>query len=527
MKRFAVAARPRPEVTAVAVFALFAAALYVLHPPAAPDLAAQVARVDAARSGAFLWWTGWFGGLQLPAYSALAPIIMAWMGVAAAAALAALGVSGLGFSLFREARRPIAGVAVLSIAAFADIFAGRVTFALGAAAAVASIVLIRRQATIFAVLVGCLSFLLAPLAGLFLGLCALAVAIAEPERRRAAGAVSIALLGAGAVQVLAFPGGGEMPYPWLHMVIALIMITAVAIVCPSRTIRTGCAVVGAATILFYLVPSPVGTNVVRMSWLVCAPVVAACARLKRVPAVLLVAALAVWPALDLGIQLSRADSPASQASFFTPLVTAWRAQAAAAGSQAGGERVELVDPASQWGAAYVAPEVPIARGWDRPTDRADNALFYDGTLTSASYDSWLHEMSVGWVALPIGVSLDYASKAEAAIVQQQPAYLRPVWHNASWQLYRVIDAQPIVTGATLIESNERGITFHAAKAGTVDLKVRYSPYLQLSTDRVKVPACVTNGQPWTHVTVTSPGTYTLGARFATKSGHHPTTCVSL
>lgn len=511
---FSPAVISRRRAIVVAVVALAGAILYVAHPPAVPDLAAQVARVKAARSGAVLWWSGWFGGVQLADYSALSPMLMARIGVAFAAALAALGVTGLGFAVFRDARRPLAGVVILGVAAFSDVLAGRVTFALGAAAAVASLALIRRRSPIPALVLGVLSFLFSPLAALFLGIAALAVAIGEPTHRRTATWLAAALVAAGAVQMIVFPGAGEMPYPWWHMAISFVEITAVAIVCPNRTIRIGCAIAAAATVFFFLVPSPVGTNMVRLSWLVAAPMVAASARLPRIPLVALVLALAVWPAIDLGIQLDKAASPASRSAFFTPLVQAWRQQAAAVGPSHTGERVELVDPASHWGAAYVAPIVPIARGWDRPTDRADNALFYDGSLTSASYADWLHQSSVGWVALPKGVGLDYASKAEAAIVASHPAYLRQVWHNSSWQLFRVVGAQPIVRGADIVSANESGVTFSSDHVGEVDLAVRWSPYLALDSDGQQVDACVTNRGSWTRVEVPRPGTYTLAAHLA-------------
>jgi len=47
-------------------FILLAAVLfsvYLINPPNVPDLAAQTARAEAAKDGAYLWWTGWFGGL--------------------------------------------------------------------------------------------------------------------------------------------------------------------------------------------------------------------------------------------------------------------------------------------------------------------------------------------------------------------------------------------------------------------------------------------------------------------------------
>ena len=52
-------------------------ALYLLAPPRVPDLAAQVARTELVhRVGLTVWWQGWFGGLHLPTYSALSPMVM-------------------------------------------------------------------------------------------------------------------------------------------------------------------------------------------------------------------------------------------------------------------------------------------------------------------------------------------------------------------------------------------------------------------------------------------------------------------
>lgn len=514
----------RPKSTAVAAAAVVVAAVYIAHPPAVPDLAAQVARVDAARSGAFLWWTGWFGGVQLPAYSALSPLVMAGIGVGLAAALAALTATVVGFSLCRDTRRPLAGAAALSVSAFADIFAGRVTFALGAAAAICAVELIRRRWTIPAAGAGLLAFLFSPLAGLFLGMIAFAVALTDSSRRRAGIAVAATLAVAAVVEAIAFPGQGQMPYPWWHMAIAVASIAAVGMVCPNRTVRVTCVVVAAGTVLFFLVPSPVGTNIVRMTWLAAAPTVAAMGQLRRLTTLALVLALAVWPAIDLGVQLDRADSPAAHASFYAPVVAAWRTQAADQKPQAAGERVEVINTATQWAAAYVAPIVPMARGWDRPTDRADNALFYNGTLTNASYHAWLLNMSVGWVALPRHVPLDYASVAEAAIVQSRPAYLRPVWHSASWDLYRVRGARPLVHAARLVGVNTQSLTFFASAAGTVDVRERWSPYLRLLSGQHVVSACIADTHPWTRVTVPAPGTYTLAARFDPDPGGATASC---
>jgi hypothetical protein len=510
--------------TAVVLTAAAVAVLYVVHPPAAPDLAAQVARVDAVRSGAFLWWNGWFGGLQLPAYSALAPLVMAKFGVGLAAALAALACTGFGTSLLRHAPRPQAGAIGLGVAAFADVYAGRVTFALGAAAAVGCMALIRRRSAVLATPAALLTFLFSPLAGLFLGLVALGAAIASPQWRRAGAAVASILVAAAVVETLMFPGQGQMPYPWWHMAIAVVTIGVVAAVCPDRTVRAVCAVVAAATLLFFFVPSPVGTNMMRLCWLGAAPTVAAMGRLRRLPSIVLVAALAIWPAIDLGIQLHRADSPASQAAFYSPLVSAWRQQTGGESPRASGERIEVINPTSQWAAAYVAPLVPIARGWDRPTDRADNSLFYDGTLTAESYHRWLLDSSVGWVALPLQVPLDYASVAEATIVRTHPGYLEPVWSTKQWALYRVIGARSIVRGAKLLRVTSTSLTFSSAAAGNVEVNERWSRYLRLVTPQGVVRTCIAARGAGTLVEVPGPGTYGLEAHFDADLGGGRKTC---
>ena len=65
-----------------------------------------------------------------------------------------------------------------------------------------------------------------------------------------------------------------------------------------------------------------------------------------------------------------------------------------------------------WEAAYVAPYFPLARGWERQLDTANNALFYvPGRLNDRTYRAWLFANGVRFVALP-DVPLDYAALAE-------------------------------------------------------------------------------------------------------------------
>ena len=80
----------------VAVALAFGAVLvgYLLAPPRVPDLAAQVARTELVhRVGLTVWWQGWFGGLHLPTYSALSPMVMSVLTPPLTGALAAVAAA--------------------------------------------------------------------------------------------------------------------------------------------------------------------------------------------------------------------------------------------------------------------------------------------------------------------------------------------------------------------------------------------------------------------------------------------------
>lgn len=497
--------------------------LYLLNPPNVPDLAAQTARAQAARDGAYLWWTGWFGGLTLPTYSVASPVVMGYLGVGLSAALAGVVACAGAPALFAGTRRPRAGAAVFSVGVFLNVLGGRVTFALGLAAAVVAATFLRRRQGWWAGTAAVGACLFSPLAGLWLGLVAVTVAIADPTRRRVALGVSGALLAAVVALAGVFTGGGTMQYPLWHVALGLIGVAGVSLACPSRLVRVGAAVFGSATIAFAIMPTAVGTNMTRLLWLTAAPALVAMGApwLRRAALATLALGGLIWPATDLGIQLARAASPQASPDYYASLVTQLQQRSDAAGTAALGQRVEIVDPASHWSAAYVAPTVPIARGWDRQADRAANPMFYDGSLTSASYQAWLSDLAVRWVALPTEASLDYAARAEADLVRSGLPYLRSLWRDQSWELFAVVNDQPLVRGAQLLDLDAAKITFRAARAGTVQMQIRWSPVLTLTAPNGPAPGCVHARGEWTAVEVDEPGTYTLVSRLplARESAH--------
>ena len=498
-------------------FLLLAAVLFGLYwidPPNVPDLAAQTARAEAAKDGAYLWWTGWFGGLMMPSYSVFSPWIMAQLGIGLSAAVAGIAACAAAPTLFEGTRRPRAGAAIFGVGIFLNVLGGRVTFALGFAAAVIAAALLRRRLGGWAAGAGVVACLLSPLAGLWLGLIAVTVAIVDPSRRRAAIASSAALIAVAGVLAGVFHNSGPMAFPLWHAALALAAVVTVLLVCPDRAVRVGALVFGAAVLAFALVPTAVGTNMMRLVWLTAGPAIVAtgAVQLRRGGVAVLSVGALLWPGVDLSLELAKASSPAASPGYYQPLVERVQQLATAAGPAAAGQRLEMIDPASHWSAAYVAPSVPIARGWDRQADRSANPLFYDGSLNADTYRAWLDDLAVRWVALPIEGSLDYAAKAEADLIRSGLPYLQPVWTNETWQLFQVLDDTPLVRGAQVIDIDASEVTFFAPDAGPVHLQIRWSPMLTLTDATGEVAGCVRERGEWTTVELDGPGTYTLASK---------------
>jgi hypothetical protein len=489
---------------------------YLLWAPQAPDLAAQVARARVIQDGGITsWWTGWFGGLSLPNYSVLIPSSMAVLGVRVTGLIAVVVGAAATTILTRGALRPRAGAIAFAIAGVADLLDGRVTFAAGLAMAAWALIAVRSHRAIPALLLAVGSYLASPLAGLFLGMILVAVAIADGTRRRCAVAAAGGLLALGGGMAIFFPGTGTMPFRWLDAIPAGLCSAVVAIFCTNRLVRTATAVVLIAIPFFLVVPSAVGANITRLAWVCAVPIVVACAPAPRRLLIVVVAALAAWPVGDLVGQLRSSSGSSAQAAYYQPLRTQLKSELRAAGPAAVGQRVEVVDTANHWGSAYLST-LSLARGWDRQADDAYNPIFYDnGALTAASYLQWLDSLAVGWVALP-AAPLDYASVAEGQLIRGGLDYLQLTWSTSQWRLYRVVDSQPLVRGALVRSVDSGGVVLTSPRGGTVSTRIRWSPYLTLSTPGSDTPvssSCVLDSGGWANIVIPRAETVELSSHF--------------
>jgi hypothetical protein len=492
-------------------------AVYLLAPPRVPDLAAQVARTDVVhRVGLTVWWQGWFGGLHLPTYSALSPMVMSMLTPPLTGALAAVAAAAAMSRMLRSSLRPTAGMIAFLITDTANLVDGRITFGVGLATGLWCLAIMQEGSSRSRVgttgLLAVLTCLASPLAGLFLAMATVTRLLVERAPVRDYIAVLLLVAGSLAATGALFPGVGSMPFEPVTALPALGCTVGIATLCREPGIRVGALVYLMMLVGFLAYPGAVGMNVTRLAWIFTVPLVVAWAPLQRGTVAVLALAAALLPAIDLGRQLAAASDPSSRSEFCRPLVAALAADQAARPHTLG-QRVEVVDTRNHWAAAQIAGHHALARGWERQADRANNPLFYaKGAIDPASYHAWLSELAVGWVAVP-AAELDYASVSEAELVSTGLPYLHAIWSNENWTLYRVLNAPGLATPGSVLEIDDRGLTI-AARATTVRLALRWSPYLVVTTASGRpVPGCVGERDGWTYINVPARGTYRVVADF--------------
>jgi hypothetical protein len=458
---------------------LLAAALgaaYLVVDPRSADLAAQEYR---AGLGLVVWDDGWYAGHHMPAYSVLFPLLAALLGPALTGVLAVVGATAaferLAHDRFGDQAR--AGALWFAVGSATLLLSGRLTFALGLAFALAAVLAAERGRPGLAVGAGVVASVTSPVAGAFLALAAAAWWVVArgwaPVALAAAGIVPTAAL------TVAFPEGGTFPFATLSFWPALAALAATALALPrdERVLRAGAALYGAAMLASFLLDTPMGGNVVRLGALCAGPVLAG-ALWGRRP--LLLAALALpllwWQwAAAVGDVARAAGDVSVHAAYYAPLLRELRARTGAAA------RLEIPFTANHWETRWVAPQVPLARGWERQLDVARNALFYDGRpLTAARYRRWLDANAIAWVALP-DAPLDRSARAEAALLRAGLPYLHEVWHDRHWRLFAVRAPAPLVTGpATLTRLGGDEIALRAHAPGVVGVRTSFSPYWRLA-----------------------------------------------
>lgn len=474
-----------------------------------PDWPAQEFRAwSAAHYGLTAWTNLWYGGQALPGYSLIYPVIGGAVGAGWTGLLAVVAASVGAGRLAPDRGRAVAAGFDLSVVFVlgCDLVIGQLPYLLGVAFGVWAVWAARARHPWPAAVLAVAASVASPLAGVFVVLAVPALACALGWRRAAP--LTGAVVGIGASAVL---GGSGGPFPFeawgLGCVVAFSVLAFVLTTHHDRPVRmlAGCYLL--AAMLSFMLPNPVGGNLVRLGQLVALPVlwhVLPALRVRRrallVPVLVLAA---VWPAWPAASSIGRgAADPSRLPGYYASLLGFLSHQDRTAG------RLEVVFTREHWEALWVAQAFPIARGWERQTDLAVNGVLYE-PLTAASYRDWLDRNAVSLVALP-DAPIDYGGRAEANLLRHPPAYLIPVWHDRNWQVWRVRDARPLVSGAARVDAfGPASFTLTFAHPGSAVVRIRASGMWTITSGA----GCVrpTPGG-WLEITATSATTITLRAR---------------
>jgi hypothetical protein len=473
------------------------AVLWLVLAPRTPDLAAQVFRAEHFRDHGFAVVNlQWYGGHHMPSYSLLFPPLAALLGERVVGALAAVACAALFAALAREhfGERATAGVLLFAAGTTAELLIGRLTFVLGTAVALAALLAVQRRRPGLAVLLAVATTAASPVAALFLAMAALVV----PRP-----AVAAAALGSAVALALAFASGGAQSWGGRSFALVLAAALLVAVLLPRHetVLRRGAVVYAAASVVAFVLSTPMGSNATRVAALLAAPLLVCALPGRRRPALIVAAAvpLLVYQWWGPVREVAKHDASAT-AAYHAPLVAELERR--------GAQRVEVPFTRMHWESVHVALRVPLARGWEAQLDRARNPLFHEPGLTAGRYRRWLRDNAVGYVALP-DVALDPAGRAEGRLVARGVDGLDEVWRNAHWRLYRVAGARSVGARTT-----PTSFTVTARRAGRTVVRVRHSRYWRAA----RGAACLTRARgDWTEVRARRPGTIEVEARLDQRS----------
>jgi hypothetical protein len=509
--------RPNLKRLAPTLVAAVLATVYVIVSPPSFDLAAHLLRAKLFRAEGFgLWNNWWYAGHHTLGYSVLFPPLEALTSPQLVAGLAAVGTAAAFEVLARRhfGERAWLGSLWFGAATATNLYTGRLAFAFGLLPAVLAMLALQAKRPYLATTAAVATALASPVAALFAALGGAAHAIGSyiTDRRLKAILPGVATVVGAILPVaalaIAFPEGGSEPFTFATLwPVALIAgVTFVAVPSTEPTLRAAVLLYGLGCVAAYAVKSPIGSNAARLAALVAGPL-AALLWFKRHPSWLLAAALPLayvqWQAPVRDVNRS-ANDPSVSASYYRPLL-------AFLDRQAGPPfRVEIPFTKFHWETYDVAPYFALARGWERQLDIKYNQLFYNGTLTPARYLAWLHELAVRFVGVS-DARLDFSAEKETQLIDRGLPYLELVLRTKHWRVYAVRDPTPIVSGdATLTQLSAGSLTLTARRAGTVDVRVRFTPYWTIAEGS----GCVEPAGDFTALQLRKPGRVHLAISFA-------------
>jgi hypothetical protein len=274
----------------------------------------------------------------------------------------------------------------------------------------------------------------------------------------------------------------------------------------ERVLRAAALLYALATIASYVLDTPMGGNVTRLGAIAAGPLLACTLwpRHARLLALLAIPLLYWQWSAPIRDWHRGSNDPSVDKAYYADVRSYFKSAA-----EESPIRIEVPFTANHWEARWLGSAVPLARGWERQLDLKYNDVFYEGKLTAARYRAWLDEAGVSFVALP-DAALDGSAKAEAALIRGGLGYLHEVYDNPHWRVFVVDDAAPLATGGRLTQLGTDDFTIAMPSAGTAHVRVRFTPYWQVSSGR----GCVRRDGDWTAVTTKRPGILRVSIGFS-------------
>ncbi|MEV0256598.1 hypothetical protein AB0H82_20360 [Streptomyces sp. NPDC050732] len=485
------------------------------------DLAAQEAWARfASEHGTAAYNLFWYGGMHTANYSLISPYLMAALGVKTVTAVSGIAGAWLVAVLIERTgiSRPLWPAVLASLAVWCNVASGRTTFALGLAFGLAAcLALVGRRRTVAAVACAALATMGSPVAGLFLVVAGAGYFFVRDWVRSAALILPPFLVVAATTVLFPFTGEHLMPFDRIFPPVLFSLALIVAGPREWRVLRWGAGVYAAGTVLTYLIPSPIGTNVERLAELVGPAVLLAAllapglTRARRITLTVALVLSSAW-VVQKTVDDLRVSTKVPKWAVDTHGVVRELERL-----EANRTRVEVVPTRNHREATALAPYVNMARGWNRQLDIERGRLFYDGSFSAASYRKWLDKWAVGYVVLPAGKPDGFAED-EAELVASGPKWLEPVWKDAHWQIFRVKDPVPLVSKpAAVVRSTGSNVVVRVPERGSVTVRLVYSPWLRAEG------ACLQRHGEFTRLSVPAPGTYEISSGYG-PSRSRPSTC---
>ena len=489
-----------------------------------PDWPAQDFRAWLAQhTGLTIWSNAWYAGDALVSYSALYPLLALALGAALTGvfAVAATSAAAVGLAPRGSRWRAIAFHVSVTAVLLADLLIGEVPFLAGVAFGSWALRAVAGRRGLLALLLAAACSLTSPIAGAFLLVSLPAVAVALGWR------AALPLLAAvlGPATAVVFGGvGGNFPFASATLVEVSVFCVVALAVSRKPAVQVFALTYLAFCLVSFAVPNPIGGDVARLGELVALPLVWHLIPTRSRPGARRIAGIAVLAAAAAAWQLYPAASAASRGAtdpsqhrqYYAGLLRFLHGQDPPAG------RIEVVFTREHWEAYWVARDFPIARGWERQTDlRVAGVLYHP--LSAAGYHRWLRRNAVEFVALP-DVPIDYGGRAEATLLQHPPTYLRQVYEDAHWRVWRVVGATPLVSGpARMRLMGTSSFALDVRRAGAATVRIHGSDLWQVT----RGAACLrTDRAGWLVVHARRPGRVDVraGLSLDAVTGASPSAC---